>query len=101
MQADCIDYLCVPGHKGLYGPMGIGMLLCGSEQLLPLIEGNRKLFHRVQAASELPDRFESGIKYRRYLRAAGRMEFVKGIESGKYANRKPHICGIYTISSET
>lgn len=82
MQADCIDYLCVPGHKGLYGPMGIGMLLCGSEQLLPpFIEGGTGSYSiEFGQPSELPDRFESGT-----LNTAGicgllaGMEFVKGI----------------------
>ena len=61
MQADCIDYLCVPGHKGLYGPMGIGMLLCGSEQLLPpFIEGGTGSYSiEFGQPSELPDRFET------------------------------------------
>ena len=82
MQADCIDYLCVHGHKGLYGSMGIGMLLCGSEQLLPpFIEGGTGSYSiEFGQPSELPDRFESGT-----LNTAGicgllaGMEFVKGI----------------------
>ena len=40
MQDAGIDYLCLPGHKGLYGPMGIGVLLtCKGESLQTLIEG--------------------------------------------------------------
>ena len=40
MQRDHIDFLCVPGHKGLYGPMGTGMLICGSRFELPaLLQG--------------------------------------------------------------
>ena len=31
-------FLAMPGHKGLYGPQGTGLLLCGSDAL-PLIEG--------------------------------------------------------------
>ncbi len=62
MQRDCIDYLCVPGHKGLYGPMGTGMLLCGPEKPLPtLIEGgtgSQSLL--LTQPDELPDRLESG-----------------------------------------
>ena len=35
-----IDYLCMPGHKGLYGPMGTGLLLCADgEKIRPLLEG--------------------------------------------------------------
>lgn len=40
MEADHIDFLCVAGHKGLYGPMGTGMLLCGDRFQLPsFVEG--------------------------------------------------------------
>lgn len=62
MQADHIDFLCVPGHKGLYGPMGIGMLLCNNDWLLPsLYEGGTgsRSTERIQP-DELPDHLESG-----------------------------------------
>lgn len=62
MQKDEIDFLCMPGHKGLYGPMGTGLLLCREErQLHTLMEGgtgSRSL--QKQQPDELPDRFESG-----------------------------------------
>ncbi|MDD3693396.1 MAG: aminotransferase class V-fold PLP-dependent enzyme [Oscillospiraceae bacterium] len=62
MQADGIDFLCVPGHKGLYGPMGIGMLLCNCKHYLPpLFEGGTgSLSADLSQPVELPDRFESG-----------------------------------------
>jgi cysteine desulfurase family protein len=77
MKADYIDYLCVPGHKGLYGPMGIGMLLCGCDQLLPsLIEGGTgSLSLELEQPEELPDRFESGT-----LNTAGICGLLAGIE---------------------
>lgn len=31
MKRDSIDLLCLPGHKGLYGPMGVGLLLIGED----------------------------------------------------------------------
>ena len=40
-------FLAMPGHKGLYGPQGTGLLLCGSDAL-PLIEGGHRL--RARAA---------------------------------------------------
>ena len=62
MQADRIDYLCLPGHKGLYGPMGVGALLCRNERLLSTFAeggtGSQSL--RLTQPEELPDRFESG-----------------------------------------
>lgn len=33
MKDSRIDYLCMAGHKGLYGPMGTGILICASGSL--------------------------------------------------------------------
>ncbi len=62
MKLDDIDYLCMPGHKGLYGPMGTGMLLCRNERSLDtLIEGGTGSVSLLkQQPEDLPDRFESG-----------------------------------------
>ncbi|MBQ1950156.1 MAG: aminotransferase class V-fold PLP-dependent enzyme, partial [Clostridia bacterium] len=35
METDEIDYLCVAAHKGLYAPMGTGVLLCREMQKVP------------------------------------------------------------------
>ena len=56
------DFLCIPGHKGLYGPMGTGMLIVSSDTVpKPLIEGgtgsNSQSFEQPE---DLPDRLESG-----------------------------------------
>ncbi|MGN1457547.1 MAG: aminotransferase class V-fold PLP-dependent enzyme [Acutalibacteraceae bacterium] len=62
VQQSGIDFLCVAGHKGLYGVMGTGILIL-SENAIPdtIIEGgtgsNSVSFEQPQ---ELPDRFESG-----------------------------------------
>ncbi len=62
MQEMGIHFLCVPGHKGLYGPMGTGMLVtvCG-EQLEPILEGGTGS-RSVELTQPLymPDRLESG-----------------------------------------
>ncbi|MBQ3928840.1 MAG: aminotransferase class V-fold PLP-dependent enzyme, partial [Clostridia bacterium] len=59
---DGFDFLCVPGHKGLYGPMGTGLLIL-SDNHMPdsLIEGGTgsgSVYY--EQPSVLPDRFESG-----------------------------------------
>lgn len=62
MQADDLDYVCVAAHKGLYAPMGIGMLLCRErERVVPRIQGGTGS-HSLLAAqpTDLPDRLESG-----------------------------------------
>ena len=62
MQADHIDFLCLAGHKSLYGPMGTGMLLCGNGAPLPtLIEGGTgSQSIRLEQPEDLPERLESG-----------------------------------------
>lgn len=62
MQAMHIDLLCAPGHKGLCGPPGTGLLLCGERYTpRPLMQGgsgNRSL--SLFQPEELPERLESG-----------------------------------------
>ena len=49
-----------PGHKGLDGPQGTGLLLCGSDAL-PLIEGGTGSESLRQSMPDfLPDRLEAG-----------------------------------------
>ena len=57
-----IDYLCMPGHKGLYGPMGTGLLLCADgEKIRPLLEGGTgSLSAHLYQPPILPDKLESG-----------------------------------------
>lgn len=59
---DGIDFLCLPGHKGLYGPMGTGLLLCsGRVPLPPLIEGGTGTQSLdLRQPDTLPERLESG-----------------------------------------
>lgn len=62
LRDSCIDYLCTAGHKGLYGPMGTGLLLVNSERLpYSLIQGGTgSLSAQREQPSMLPDCFESG-----------------------------------------
>lgn len=58
-----IDYLCLPCHKGLYGPMGTGMIVFGQNAPLPatIIEGGTGSDSiNYNQPDFLPDRFESG-----------------------------------------
>ena len=53
-------FLAMPGHKGLYGPQGTGLLLCGADPA-PLLEGGTGSESRRQTMPEfLPDRLEAG-----------------------------------------
>lgn len=55
------DIVCCAGHKGLYGPMGTGLMLLGNADIPPLTFGGTgsNSVSLVQP-EELPDRFESG-----------------------------------------
>ena len=53
-------FIAMPGPKGLYGPQGTGLLLCGHEAV-PLLYGGTGSLSRLQTMPEmLPDRLESG-----------------------------------------
>lgn len=55
-------FIAMPGHKGLYGPQGTGVLLCGKEQeVRPLLEGGTGSLSALQQMPDfLPDRLEAG-----------------------------------------
>ena len=59
-QALGADFVAMPGHKGLYGPQGTGLLLC-KEPPAPLLEGGTGSESRLQSMPDfLPDRLEAG-----------------------------------------
>ncbi len=62
MEEDDIDYLCVAPHKGMYAPMGTGLLLCRETQRIPPLTrgGTGSQSMLAQQPSEMPDRLESG-----------------------------------------
>ncbi len=57
-------YIAMPGHKGLYGPQGTGLLLCGPGQRPEaLLEGGTGSLSRQQDMPDfLPDRLEAGTQ---------------------------------------
>lgn len=62
MEAMQIDALAVPGHKGLYAPPGVGMLLLG-KHIRPdtLLEGGNGLDSLAGGmGNDLPERYEPG-----------------------------------------
>ncbi len=63
MLAMNIDYLCCAGHKGLYGPQGIGVLCISSDAPLPVPlrhggTGSRSL--ELDQPFDMPEYLESG-----------------------------------------
>ena len=59
-----IDALCFTGHKGLYGPQGIGGFLLQEdmvERITPLLSGGTgSISHTEDIPTFMPDRFEPG-----------------------------------------
>lgn len=61
MQACNIDCLCVPGHKGLMGPMGTGAIILNGVRPNPLtVGGTGTLSKSFTQPSDLPENLESG-----------------------------------------
>lgn len=79
------DFIAMPGHKGLLGPQGTGLLLC-ARQPKPLLYGGTGSQSKDQQMPDfLPDRLEAGT-----LNVPG----IAGLEAGlKYIDR----VGIDTI----
>lgn len=74
-------FIGMPGHKGLYGPQGTGLLLCGEGQkTTPLLEGGTgSLSARQEMPDFLPDRLEAGTH--NIPGIAGLLEGIRFIES--------------------
>ena len=76
-----IDVLCMPGHKGLYGPMGTGLLIFSSaaanniSAFGTLVEGGSGTDSELSSMpGYLPERFEAGT-----LNAHGAAGLLAGI----------------------
>jgi len=56
-------YVCMPGHKGLYGPQGTGLLVCADGELPTLLEGGTGSNSTILDMPDfLPDRLEAGTQ---------------------------------------
>ncbi len=75
--SDGINIICAAGHKGLYGPMGTGLMVTdGQYRLNTLVEGGTGSASKELAQPEfLPDRFESGT-----INTAGAISLGAGID---------------------
>lgn len=64
MINDGYDFVCCPGHKYLYGPMGIGLLLIGNDNIVaPLIAGGTgSVSTQPEMPDFYPDRLEAGTQ---------------------------------------
>lgn len=56
------SFIAMPGHKGLYGPQGTGLLLCGTEPTPILHGGTGGASANQNMPDYLPDRSEAGTQ---------------------------------------
>ena len=77
----CIDYLAVAPHKGLYAPMGTGILIANADIPFTIIEGGTGVASVLpHQPEEYPERMESGT-----LNLPGIVGIAAGID---FINRK-------------
>ncbi len=71
------DYVCIAGHKGLYGPMGVGVLVINTSTLPDsLIEGGTgSESQNLSQPDFTPDKYESGT-----LNVSGISALKKGVD---------------------
>lgn len=61
MKKQMIDYLCIAPHKGLYAPMGTGVLIALGDIPSTLLEGGTgSMSSSYEQPKDYPERFESG-----------------------------------------
>ncbi|MBQ9492529.1 MAG: aminotransferase class V-fold PLP-dependent enzyme [Oscillibacter sp.] len=82
-------FAAMPGHKGLYGPQGTGVLICGEGvETTPLLEGGTGTMSVSQQMPDfLPERLESGTP--NIPGIAGLLEGVRFVRRNGVEN----ICG--------
>lgn len=80
-----IDFLCVAPHKGLYAPMGIGVLICEKKLQETLIEGGTgtNSLELIQP-EDSPERYESGtINVPGIMGVGAGVDFVNNVGAEK------------------
>ena len=86
-------FIAMPGHKGLYGPQGTGLLLCGDGEAAPLLEGGTgSLSIQQEMPDFLPDRLEAGTHNMPGI--AGLLEGLRFVEQqgvGRIAGHERHL----------
>ena len=85
-------FIAMPGHKGLYGPQGTGLLLC-AQPARPLMEGGTGSLSMLQEMPDfLPDRLEAGTH--NVPGAAGLLEGLRFVQRKGLVNILEHERGL-------
>lgn len=113
VTSDGVDYLCAPGHKGLNGPQGTGLIIVNGAAPEPLIFGGTGS-NSLDAAQpdHLPDALESGTantpaisglrKGVEFINAAGRERLHKReiAMAGRAYSGLKSLSGVFLYTSE-
>lgn len=81
------DFVCMSGHKSLYGPMGTGVLILNNRNIKPLLYGGTGTESVKKSQPEgLPEKFESGTQ---------NMNGISGLKAGVEFVKNRGIKNIY------
>ena len=90
MTENNVDVLCLPAHKGLYGPQGVGVMILGNG-ILPdtVIEGGSGINSLIdRMPDDAPERYEAGTLPCQSI--AGLCEGVKFVQEYGYDRIEAH-----------
>jgi len=94
-----IDFLCIAPHKGLYAPMGVGLLIARKPIEKTIIEGGTGTGSaELEQGNQMPEDFESGtVNLSGIIGIGAGIDFIKsrGIES-IYRHEMRFITKVYT-----
>lgn len=91
-------FIAMPGHKGLYGPQGTGLLLCGCSAAPLLYGGTGSASVRQEMPEFLPDRLEAGTP--NVCGAAGLLEGMRFVANRKAETINRHECRLRHLMAE-
>lgn len=94
MRRQSIDYLCIAPHKGLYAPMGTGVLICEGPIENTITEGGTGTASADPAQPDfLPERLESGtINVPGIMGVGAGLRFVKAMGTEKIYRHENELC---------
>lgn len=94
-----IDFLCVAPHKGLYAPMGLGILIAETDIGDTLIEGGTGTNSlSLYQPDSMPERYESGtVNLPAIMGTSAGIDFIKPRAANAYIREMRHIQRIYGV----
>lgn len=83
------DFIAMPGHKGLLGPQGTGLLLCRDTAQPLLYGGTGSASIQQEMPPDLPDRLEAGtLNVPGYAGLAAGLEYLNAVGTDRIYRRE-------------